>query len=68
MKVPKGFEWKGKLGSTPGSKDGNWYNPKTGESLRPALIHPHSIGLYWDYKDPSRKWLRIFQNGSNVPK
>ena len=67
-KAPKGFEWKGKPGSTPGSKDGNWYNPKTGESLRPDLNHPDPIGPHWDYKDPTGKWWRIFQDGSNVPK
>jgi RHS repeat-associated protein len=67
-KAPKGFVWKGRLGSTPGSKDGNWYNPKTGESLRPDLNHPEPIGPHWDYKDPSGKWWRIFQDGSNVPK
>ena len=64
----KGFECKGKPGSTPGSKDGNWYNPKTGESLRPDLNHPDPIGPHWDYKDPTGKWWRIFQDGSNVPK
>lgn len=67
-KAPKGFEWKGKPGSLPGSKDGNWYNPKTGESLRPDLNHPKPIGPHWDYKDPSGKWWRIFPDGSNVPK
>ena len=67
-KAPKGFEWKGKPGSTPGSKDGNWYNPKTGESLRPDLNHPDPIGPHWDYKDPSGNWWRIFPDGSNVPK
>jgi hypothetical protein len=67
-KAPKGFEWKGKPGSIPGSKDGNWYNPKTGESLRPDLNHPKPIGPHWDYKDPSGKWWRIFPDGSNVPK
>jgi hypothetical protein len=67
-KAPKGFEWKGEPGSAPGSKDGNWYNPKTGESLRPDLNHPDPIGPHWDYKDPSGKWWRIFQDGSNVPK
>jgi len=67
-KAPKGFEWKGKPGSTPGSKDGNWYNPKTGESLRPDLNHPDPIGPHWDYKDPSGQWWRIFKDGSNVPK
>lgn len=67
-KSPKGFEWKSKPGSTPGSKDGNWYNPKTGESLRPDLNHPGPIGPHWDYKDTTGKWWRIFHDGSNVPK
>ena len=67
-KAPKGFEWRGKPGSTPGSKGGNWYNPKTGESLRPDLNHPKPIGPHWDYKDPTGKWWRIFSDGSNVPK
>lgn len=67
-KAPKGFEWKGQPGSKPGSKDGNWYNPKTGESLRPDLNHPNPIGLHWDYKDSSGKWWRIFSDGNNVPK
>jgi hypothetical protein len=67
-KAPNGFEWKGKPGSTPGSKDGNWYNPKTGESLRPDLDHPDPIGPHWDYKDPSGNWWRILKDGSNVPK
>jgi hypothetical protein len=67
-KAPKGFEWRGKPGSKPGSKDGNWYNPKTGESLRPDLEHPKPIGPHWDYRDPSGNWWRIFPNGSKVPK
>ncbi len=64
----KGFEWRGKPGSTPGSKEGNWYNPQTGESLRPDLDHPGSIGPHWDYRDPSGNWFRIFPDGSQVPK
>jgi RHS repeat-associated protein len=67
-KAPKGFEWRGKPGSTPGSKEGNWYNPKTGESLRPDLNHPGPIGPHWDYRDPSGNWFRIFPDGSQVPK
>jgi len=67
-KAPKGFEWRGKPGSTPGSKEGNWYNPKTGESLRPDLDHPGPIGPHWDYRDPSGNWFRIFPDGSQVPK
>lgn len=67
-KPPKGFEWRGKPGSKPGSKDGNWYNPRTGESLRPDLDHPGPIGPHWDYRDPSGNWHRIFPDGSQVSK
>jgi hypothetical protein len=67
-KAPKGFEWRGRPGSTPGTKFGNWHNPKTGESLFPDLNHPMPIGPHWDYKDPLGKWWRIFPNGSKVPK
>ncbi|MFQ5472815.1 MAG: hypothetical protein ACE5FA_08025, partial [Dehalococcoidia bacterium] len=67
-KAPKGFEWRGKPGSKPGSKEGNWYNPKTGESLRPDLDHPGPIGPHWDYRYPSGNCHRIFPEGSQVPK
>ena len=67
-KAPKGFEWRGKPGSKRGSKDGNWHNPTTKESLRPDLDHQAPIGPHWDYKDPSGDWWRIFPDGSNVPK
>ncbi len=62
-KAPPGFEWKGKSGSTPGSKDGNWHNPKTGETLRPDLDHPKPIGPHWDYRGADGKWWRIFPDG-----
>ena len=62
-----GFEWKGK--GTPGSGKGNYYNPKTGESLRPDLNHPKPIPPHWDYKltrnGPSYRW---FPDGSIEPK
>jgi hypothetical protein len=67
-KGPKGFEWKGKPDSKPGSKDGNWYNPKTGETLRPDLDHPDPIGPHWDYKDTTGNWWRIFEDGRMLPK
>jgi len=67
-RAPEGFEWRGKPGSKPGSRDGNWHNPKTGESLRPDLDHPDPIGPHWDYRDPSGSWHRIFPDGSQVPK
>ena len=62
--APDGFEWRGKKGSRPGSKDGNWFNPDTGESLRPDLDHPEPIGEHWDYKDTNGDWHRIKPDGS----
>ena len=64
----KGFEWRGKPNSKPGDKNGNYYNPKTGESCRPDLDHPKPIGPHWDYKSPAGEWYRIHPDGSMVPK
>jgi len=66
--APDGFEWRGKPGSATGSKEGNYYNPKTGESLRPDLNHPGPIGPHWDHRDSFGKWWRIFPDGSVEPK
>ena len=46
--APEGFEWRGK--GKQGSKEGSYYNPKTGGSLHPDLDHPAPIGPHWDYK------------------
>jgi RHS repeat-associated protein len=67
-KTPPGFEWRGKPGSAPGSKEGNFYNPKTGESFRPDLNHPDPVGPHWDYRDPGGKWWRIKPDGTMEPK
>jgi len=67
-KAPKGFQWKGRPGSTPGSKQGNYVNTKTNETLRPDLSHPAPIKPHWDYTDPSGTQWRIFQDGSRVKK
>ncbi|WP_460058705.1 hypothetical protein, partial [Pseudolactococcus yaeyamensis] len=63
----KDYEWRGS--GAPGTSQGNWYNPKTGESLHPDLDHPDPIGPHWDYK-PGRGEpdSRIFPDGSIVPK
>ncbi len=63
-----GWVWQGKPGSQPGGKEGNWYNPNTGESLRPDLSHLKPIGRHWDWKDYNGKWWRIFPDGSAEPK
>jgi RHS repeat-associated protein len=67
-KAPKGYQWKGRPASTPGTKQGNYVNTKTNETLRPDLNHPAPIKPHWDYTDPSGKQWRIFQDGSKVPK
>ena len=41
---PSGTEWRGQPESTPGSAQGNYYNPSTGESFHPDLNHPEPIG------------------------
>lgn len=66
--APDGFEWRGQPGSTPGSKSGNYYNPNTGETLRPDLNHMPPVGPHWDYKDSSGNWFRMFEDGRVVPK
>ncbi|MCM1260426.1 MAG: polymorphic toxin type 37 domain-containing protein [Prevotella sp.] len=60
-KAPDGFEWRGN--GKPGSSQGNWYNPSTGEILHPDLNHPQPIGPHWDFRDILRQWWRIFKNG-----
>ncbi len=54
----EGFEWKGK--GPPGSKQGNWHNAETGESLHPDLDHPLPIKPHWDYEGPN------FPNGARL--
>jgi hypothetical protein len=61
-----GWEWRGN--GPPGSSQGSWYNPSTGESLHPDLSHPDPIGPHWDYRDPSGNDFRIFPDGSAQPK
>jgi RHS repeat-associated protein len=60
--------WRGRPGSKPGDKSGNWYNPNTGESLRPDLQHPPGIDPHWDYKAPDGSWYRWFGPGNMAPK
>jgi RHS repeat-associated protein len=52
-----GWEWRGS--GPPGSSEGSWYNPSTGESLHPDLGHGDPIGPHWDYTDPTGKTWRI---------
>ena len=61
-KAPEGYEWKGQPGSMPGSSEGSYYKPETGEVLRPNLLHPEPIGPHWDYRDPKGDWWRNYPN------
>ena len=60
------YEWKGK--PPKGGDKGSWVNKKTGEQLHPDLKHPLPKGPHWDYKDPFKKWWRIFPNNRVEPK
>ena len=62
----KGWEWRG--AGKPGSSAGNWYNPKTKESLHPDLWHAEGIAPHWDFKASNGKWYRIFSDGTIKPK
>ena len=62
-KAHEGTEWRGS--GEQGSKQGNYYNPKTGESWHPDLDHPEPIGPHWDYKDSNGTWWRIGKD--NIP-
>ena len=61
-----GWEWRGS--GSPGSSQGNWYNPTTRESLHPDLRHGGSIGGHYDYKAPDGTWYRWFSDGRIEPK
>lgn len=52
-----GWEWRGP------AEIGAWYNPRTGESLRPDLKHPLPVGPHWDYKDARGHAWRIMTDG-----
>jgi RHS repeat-associated protein len=61
----EGWEWRGKEGSKPGSSEGNWYNPETGESLRLKDLeqHPEPPGPHIDYRARDERWYRWFPDG-----
>ena len=66
--TPPGPEWEWRGRGPPGSGQGNYYNPITGESLHPDLKHPAPIGPHWDYKAPDGSWWRIYPDGTMQPK
>lgn len=61
-----GWEWRGT--GPPGSSEGSWYNPATGESLHPDLNHDGPLGPHWDYKDENGNEWRLFPDGTVEPK
>jgi RHS repeat-associated protein len=61
-----GWEWRGT--GDPGSANGSWYNPNSGESLHPDLGHPDPIGPHYDWKGPDGTTYRVYPDGTVVPK
>jgi RHS repeat-associated protein len=62
------WEWKSRSGAPPGSSEGAWYNPDTGEQLRPDLDHPDH-GPHYDYqreRNGPRAW--VYPDGKVIPK
>ena len=57
----EGWEWRGN--GAPGSDQGSWYNPGTGESLHPDLNHPDPVGPHWDWIDSEGNQWRIPPGG-----
>ena len=39
----------------------NYYNPKTGQSLRPDLQHPAPVNPHWDWRDSNGNWWRLYR-------
>lgn len=63
-----GWEWR-PVGDTPGTGEGAWYNPETGESLRPAL-DDETHGSHYDYKKRGEQGdgARVYPDGRIEPK
>ncbi len=61
-----GWQWRGT--DSPGSRQGSWHNPRTGESLHPDLSHGGPIGAHYDYRAPNGVDYRVYPDGRMVPK
>ena len=63
-KAPDGYEWRGEGES--GSKEGNYYNPETGESWHSDLDHPEGKAPHWDYnyRGSGVKGWRVYGDGT----
>ncbi|KRW62032.1 RHS repeat-associated core domain-containing protein [Pseudomonas sp. TTU2014-080ASC] len=57
----EGWEWRGK--GTPGSREGAWYNPSSGESLHDDRTHPPGKDPHVTYTDPTGKRWDNYGNG-----
>lgn len=62
-KAPEGYRWRGQKGSKPGSRNGSYTNPETGETLNPDLDHDPPIGPHWDYGEGGKRGERKWRNG-----
>ena len=61
------WEWRGP--DKPGGDRGAWYNPTTGETLKPDLSHSAPIGKHWDYIPyKNGPQYRIYPDGTILPK
>ena len=58
--------WRGKPPA--GGDKGAWYNPNTGETLHPDLVHGPPVGPHWDYIAPDGNQFRLFPDGRVEPK
>jgi hypothetical protein len=64
---PKGDDWEWRGRGSEGSSQGNWYNPKTGESIHPDLAHPYPPGPHVDYHPgQGQPKTRIFPRSAPV--
>ncbi len=60
-----GWEWRDR--GSPGSPEGNWYNPELNQSLHPNLGHAAPLGPHWDWRAPDGQWYRMFPDGRILP-
>ncbi|WP_099226388.1 RHS repeat-associated core domain-containing protein [Pseudomonas viridiflava] len=57
----EGWEWRGR--GEPGSREGAWHNPNTGESLHDDRTHPPGKDPHVTYTDPNGKRWDNYGNG-----
>ena len=63
---PPGPDWVWKGDGAPGSSQGSWVDPNTGQTLYPDLNHLPPIGPHWDWTDPSGNQWRV-PPGGGIP-